>query len=95
MLGLCERLAHEPRSLWRAKQLGGPHFFGWSGDSMRLADIIDMLYLNTQVSAVNKGKPKEVAVRPKADERPQEIEAKKATRVADLDWGSAMQQFQG
>lgn len=36
-----QRLPHEPMSLWRAEQLGGPEHVGWSTETYLLADQVD------------------------------------------------------
>lgn len=47
---LLERLPHEPWSLYRAKQLGGDHWFGYSADSERLNALIDGQTLQTKAT---------------------------------------------
>lgn len=50
---LLGRLPHEPQSVWRAKQLGGPElkeyskYLGWDASVYTLADLIDAVNLNT------------------------------------------------
>lgn len=67
-----DRLAYEPRSLWRAKQLAQnppndsdidnpvAQWFGWGKTESLLADIFDGLALNTDVTAKygSKKRPK-------------------------------------
>lgn len=36
-----DRLPHDPNSMWRAKQLGGPEHIGWSHETYLLADQVD------------------------------------------------------
>ena len=44
---LLDRLPHEPKSLWRAKSLGGPElkdysqYLGWDANTYVMADLID------------------------------------------------------
>ena len=44
---LLDRLPHEPKSVWRAKSLGGPElkdyskFMGWDANTYVMADLID------------------------------------------------------
>lgn len=51
---LIQRLKYEPRSVWRAKQLGGPElkdhmrFIGWDASTDVLADIYDAINANTR-----------------------------------------------
>lgn len=93
LVGLIERLPHEPRSLWRARQLGGEEFFGWSGDSTRLADLIDLTEFTARASAVNKAKPAQIAPRPQPKQEPEVRETTKVANVADLDWSDALEGF--
>lgn len=51
---LLERLPYEPWSLYRANELGGPQWFGYSHDSERLLEALDRLALLTKATAVNK-----------------------------------------
>lgn len=65
LLGLINRLPYEPASRYRAEELlGGGEFFGYSYDSARLNDLIDMLDLNTRAGAQRKAKLKPIAQRP-------------------------------
>lgn len=62
LLRACvRRLVHEPRSLFRANQLGGTEWFGWDKTAEILADVYDILGYQTSATAVNKkarpGKP--------------------------------------
>lgn len=49
-----QRLVYEPKSVWRAKQLGGPelkdhiNYYGWDANSAILADLYDALNVNTR-----------------------------------------------
>lgn len=63
---LIERLAYEPMSIYRAKQLGDDSFIGWSADSNRLADLLDAVHFAAVTGAMQKGKFKNVAQRPEA-----------------------------
>lgn len=49
--GYLARLPYEPRSVWRAEQLGSLEHIGWSEDSYLLANLIDAVQVNTVVSA--------------------------------------------
>lgn len=66
---LLERLAVEPWSHYRALQLGGPEWYGYSGDSERLASLNDRTTLLTKVAAQRKGRLRdsEVMPRPKVE----------------------------
>lgn len=52
---LLDRLAYEPKSVWRAKQLGGPEledysrYLNWDTTTYVLADLIDVVRENTAV----------------------------------------------
>jgi len=46
-----QRLPYEPKSLWRAMQLGGPEHLGWSAETYKLADLIDAVQINTVITA--------------------------------------------
>ena len=63
---LIERLAYEPMSIYRAKQLGDDDFIGWSSDSNRLADLLDAVHFSAVTGAMQKGKFKNIAHRPEA-----------------------------
>lgn len=85
-----QRLAFEPRSLWRAKQLGSLEHVGWSEDTYMLANLIDALQVNTVVSAnLGGSKAPEMPdpIRRPGDETPQErkVEAPVAPSLEDLD----------
>lgn len=53
-VSLIQRLKYEPRSVWRAKQLGGPElkdhirYVGWDANSDILADLFDALNQQTR-----------------------------------------------
>lgn len=57
-IALLDRLPHEPKSIWRAKLLGGPElkdfskFIGWDAIAYLLADLIDAV---NQSSAIYVG----------------------------------------
>lgn len=60
---LLDRLCYEPRSIWRAKQLGGPEledyapYIGWEHTHTMLADMSDQIQLLTNLyQAVNSEK---------------------------------------
>lgn len=48
---LLERLAYEPWSTYRANQLGGMQWFGYSADSERLNAVIDNQALQVKVAS--------------------------------------------
>lgn len=48
---LVKRLSVEPRSWWRARQLGGDQWYGWSITNQQAAAIQDNLLLNTKATA--------------------------------------------
>ena len=55
-----DRLCYEPRSVWRAKQLGGPEledyapYIGWDSTHSMLADLSDQIqFLTNAYQAVN------------------------------------------
>ena len=73
---LIERLAYEPMSIYRAKQLGDDNFIGWSADSNRIADLLDAVHFVAVTGAMQKGTFKNIAQRPEAKNL-----KKQATRV--------------
>jgi hypothetical protein len=50
-MSFINRLPHEPYSMWRAMQLGGPEHIGWSVNTYKLADLMDAIQINTVISA--------------------------------------------
>lgn len=50
-MSYIQRLPHEPYSMWRAMQLGGPEHIGWSVETYKLADLMDAVQINTVISA--------------------------------------------
>lgn len=83
-VSLIGRLNYEPRSIWRAKQLGGPElqnysrYIGWDTNTGVLADLIDTVnqLSMTVVSLVAEGQDKLPEVpsypRPGTDVKPNE-----------------------
>lgn len=70
LLQCISRLAVEPNSLWRAKQLGGEKWFGWSPLHELVASLIDGQTFQTQATAQNKkAKYKQVVDRPQAKQK--------------------------
>ena len=65
---MLDRLTDEPKSLWRAKQLGGPElkdyypYIGWDATTYVIADLIDELrvsnYYFLMANADDKAKAK-------------------------------------
>lgn len=85
------RLALEPESVWRAQQLGGEKWFGWSLQTSLSADIIDALNFQTSATATNKkAKLKHPVARPDPKAKPVEVRSKS---VSDMQWGSALSQL--
>lgn len=62
---LLERLPHEPWSLYRANELGGTEWFGYSHDSERLNEALDRLALLVKATAVNKASLKDSETMPR------------------------------
>ena len=62
---LLERLPHEPWSLYRANELGGDQWFGYSHDSERLNEALDRLALMIKASATNKATLKDSEMMPR------------------------------
>lgn len=61
---LITRLEHEPKSIWRAKALGGPELYseyvGWEKLNYILADLVDGVNTLTAVTVgANSGQPPE------------------------------------
>lgn len=69
---LVKRLAVEPRSWWRARQLGGDQWYGWSITNQQVAAVQDHLLLNTKATARQRVtiRPSEMAPRPTPQARP-------------------------
>lgn len=84
-----QRLPYEPRSMWRAKELGGEKWFGWDLPTSMQADLIDAVKFQTSATAVNKrAKLKHPVERPDPKKHKQ-VEDKPAS-VADMRWGDAL-----
>lgn len=82
------RLSVEPESLWRAKELGGEKWFGWSLQTSLQADQIDATNFQTSATATNKkAKLKNPVERPDPKSKPVEVRSKS---VSDMNWGSAL-----
>ena len=85
------RLAVEPHSLWRAQELGGEKWFGWSLETSLQADLIDSIGFQTSATAVNKkAKLKNPVERPDPKSKPVEVRSRS---VADMQWGNALSQL--
>lgn len=81
------RLALEPDSVWRARELGGEKWFGWGMVSSLLADLVDATNFNTSATATNKkAKLKNPVERPGGKKT---IEQRPKS-VADMRWGDAL-----
>lgn len=80
---LLDRLASDPRSLWRAKQLGDDRFVCWDPTLEVVTLLSDQVqYLTAVVAAVGSGKrPK----KPHPLPRPQ-ARRPRAQRLTDFDW---------
>lgn len=67
---MISRLDYEPlshlRASKRAEEFGTPlgYWLGWDEKSVRLAEIVDMLFMNTRASAQRKAKYEQIAPRP-------------------------------
>ena len=87
MEALLERLSYEPWSLYRAKQLGGPQWFGYSADSERLNALIDGQRLQMK-AASGKGraylKDDEMAPRPGSVRESAVVSSKDTAAMAAL-----------
>lgn len=89
LVGLIERLAHEPRSMYRARLLGDEAWLGWTLEAALLAEVVDMQFYAAATAAVNKkARHKRIVSRP---------EAKKQTRVVTTrdDVGAALDALLG
>ena len=91
---LIERLAHDPNSHWRAKQLGGPEHIGWSHETYLLADQVDavMALYTVQAHKGKKGRIKypDPVYRPKVDG----VVEKQAKSLDEFDIHGLMAQIQ-
>jgi hypothetical protein len=87
MEALLERLSYEPWSLYRAKQLGGPQWFGYSADSERLNALLDGQRLQTK-AASGRGraylKDSEMAPRPGTVKASRVVSSKDTAAMAAL-----------
>lgn len=87
LTSMIQRLPYEPRSMWRAKeQLGGPEWYGWSRESAGLADLVDLMDLNTRATAQQRAKYQPLAPRPEGKKQT----VVKAKSVASMNWDSAL-----
>lgn len=90
MLEQCiGRLPYEPRSLWRARELGDEKWLGWDLHTALSADLIDALNFQTSATAVNKkARLKHPVERPEPKKTtPKEHRPKS---VADMRWGEVL-----
>jgi len=80
-LALLDRLSDEPKSIWRAKQLGGPElkdytkWIGWDANTYLLADLYDAIQQNSALLiAVNSDKHEvpEIPPYPRPSDKPVE-----------------------
>lgn len=83
---LLERLPHEPWSMYRALELGGEKWFGYSHDSERLSDVLDRLSLLIKSTAVNKAslRDSDMVERPSAGSGAMVVSSQDAEGVAAL-----------
>lgn len=89
--GLVDRLALEPGSQYRALELGGHQWFGWSFVSDEIAaSTVDSIYALMSATAQARPKVVEVIPRPVVKTEKKVIEVK-ASRLSELNWGSALQ----
>lgn len=89
LVGLIERLAHEPRSMYRARSLGDEAWLGWTTEAALLAEMVDMQAFAAAAAAVNKkARHKRIVSRP---------EVQKQTRVVTTrdDVGAALDALLG
>lgn len=70
LYGLIQRLNLEPNSQFRAEQLGGSDWYGYSRDVAILTDIADYTIWSGQTGAVNKVKFKQQYTRPEVKKKP-------------------------
>ena len=86
MSQLLERLPNEPWSMYRANELGGPQWFGYSHDSERLLEGLDRLALLTKATAVNKAtlRDSEKMPRPVADKAHEVVSSQDTSGVAAI-----------
>lgn len=91
LLALVDRLMLEPRSMYRAKELGGVEWFAWGYEHGLLADTVDSVTLNTLVTSRSKRRFQENmrAWRPELRERETAVVVE-AGSVAEMDWGRAL-----
>lgn len=76
VLALLSRLQHEPRSVMRARSLGGDEWFGYGLMNAQLANLLDGQTLQTKVTS-QATKP----VRLKDSERAPRPQPKKTSRT--------------
>lgn len=95
---LLDRLTYEPRSIWRAKQLGGPElqdyapYIGWDQTHAMMADLSDQIQLLTNAyQAVNSENHKMAELDPYP--RPQTKKIKKPSESLDNFAGKLMNMF--
>lgn len=72
--------------MYRANELGGPQWFGYSHDSERLLEGLDRLALLTKATAVNKAtlRDSEKMPRPAADKADEVVSSQDASGVAAI-----------
>ena len=89
LVGLIERLPHEPRSMYRARARGDDAGFGWTTEAALRAEMVDMQAFAAAAAAVNKkARHKRIVSRP---------EVQKQTRVVTTrdDVGAALDALLG
>ena len=92
---LIQRLMYEPKSVWRAKQLGGPElkdhirYFGWDANSDILADVFDAINGNTRtiMSIVSQDQSKVPDLEPYPRPGLEEVKAPEPPKQSLADFG--------
>jgi len=93
-----QRLIYEPKSVWRAKQLGGPElkdhirYFGWDANSDILADVFDAINGNTRtiMSIVSQDQSKVPDIDPYPRPGVEEVKAPEPPKQSLADFGSQL-----
>lgn len=83
-VALLGRLQHEPRSLYRANQLGGPEHFGWGPAEYQLANLSDQVQANTIATIKAAGSKKRMSLDPAY--RPPLKRERAPRSLADVDY---------
>lgn len=83
-VSLLGRLNYEPKSMYRAKILGGPEHFGWGTTEYYLATLGDLLQVNTSVTASAGSKKRPRKIDPLY--RPKVAREERAATLKDVNW---------